>query len=278
MNNNRKLGKGLSALIPNRVNDFYQKQENNKIDLLNIHPGKFQSRTVFEDVKLKELSESIKSNGVIQPILVRKNTTLSGYEIIAGERRWRASKMADLKEIPAMVLEINDKKAMEVAIIENIQRDNLTIIEEAEGYKNLIDEFCYTQEDLAKIIGKSRSHISNCIRVLSLPTEIKELTRQGLLSMGHARSLIGVKNAIDIANQVVKKSLSVRQVEELVKKCNKEKSIINKNPDIVLLEKNISKKLGLAVKINDSKGNSTVVIKFNTLDDLDCILKKLSKS
>ena len=273
-----KLGRGLSALIPDKNDKKIPHQKQNiKLNLSDIHPGKFQHRVDFKDEKLQELADSIRSNGVIQPILVRKRKNLQGYEIIAGERRWRASSIAGLEDIPAIILEVSDKTALEVSIIENIQRDDFNVIEEAHGYKNLIDEFCYKQEELAKVVGKSRSHIANCIRILSLPDEIQQLLIKGSLTMGHARVLVGVENNIVIARHIVERSLNVRQTEALKKgkKINiREES---RDEDIILLEKTMSEKIGLDLKvqINDNKKNGAVIMRFNNLEELRSILEKL---
>ena len=271
-----KLGKNLSALITDENGFSYH--EHKKIRLDALTPSKFQHRTFFSDEKLQELSTSIKKNGVIQPIIVRRKKKSDEYEIIAGERRTRASKIAGLQGIPAIIINVPDKIALEISIIENIQRDDLNVIEEANSYKNLIDEFNYLQEELSKIVGKSRSHITNCLRILSLPDDIKDLVIKRHISKGHARALIGVTNAIDIANKIVKKSLSVRQTESLIKKLNGTgtKEDNKKSKDIICLEEKISSKLGLEVKINDYNKNSSVVIKFNDLPELNLILKKLS--
>ncbi|MBQ4874681.1 MAG: ParB/RepB/Spo0J family partition protein [Rickettsiaceae bacterium H1] len=267
-----KLGKGLSALIPDNIN-----VTNKKIKLTDLCPGKYQHRMFFNDDKLWELAISIKNNGVIQPIIVRKKTDSDKYEIIAGERRTKASKIAKLSEIPAIVLDIDDKAALEISIIENVQRDDLSIIEEAEGYKNLIDEFDYSQDKVAKIVGKSRTHVTNCLRMLSLPNEIQNIVKKKYISAGHGRALIGVKNHLEIVNKIIKKGLTVRETEALVKKItNKRVHSEEKDKDIVRLEEQISEKLGLPIKINDNKKTGSVVITFKNLQELNLILKRLS--
>ncbi len=265
-----KLGKGLSALISDEpdVNERLLK-------LSQIRPGKFQHRNDFAEDKLHELAESIKSNGVVQPILVRKSD--EGYDLIAGERRWRASAIAGLDQIPVVILEADDKTALQVSIIENIQRDDFNLIEEAQGYKHLLDEFSYTQEELSKVVGKSRSHITNCLRILTLPETIQNMIIAKRLTMGHARALIGIDDNIDIAEQIIKKELNVRQVEDLIKKRKKPEKTEAKDEDIILLEKTLSAKIGvnLKVQINDNKKNGSVIMRFNNLDELRCILDKL---
>ena len=271
-----KLGKGLSTLVPDNVDCIHETTTYLKIK--DLYPGKFQHRKFFDDEKLYELSLSIKTNGVIQPIIVRKNFDLDGYEIIAGERRTRAAEIAGLSEIPALIVEIDDKKALEMSIIENIQRDDLNVIEEAQGYKNLISEFGFLQDELSEVVGKSRSHITNCLRILSLPDEIKLFLKKGFLSMGHARALVGVKNPVEMANKIIRKALSVRQTESLVKNFSEKGPRQEKDRDIILLEEQISSKLGMEVKINDNKKVGAVVISFRNLNELNFILKKLSSN
>ncbi len=268
-----KLGQGLAALIPDEDNSVRK-----SIKIEELCPGTFQHRKAFDDEALYELSNSIKSNGVIQPIIVRKKNNSDKYEIIAGERRTRASKYIGLSSIPAIVIDVNDKKALEISIIENIQREDLNVIEESSGYKNLIDEFGYSHEQVGQFIGKSRSHVANCLRILTLPDEIQSLVKNKSLSMGHARALINVKNTDSIVNKILKNSLSVRQTEDLVKKLSNsvERSKKKKDKNIVLLEEQISKRLGLGVTINDSKDVGSVVVNFKNLHELNFILKKLS--
>lgn len=215
------LGKGLSALISERKTTISEIAENTgkKGNLLisDVFPGRFQPRTIFDDSELAELAESIKRNGVLQPILVKERAG-KGFEIIAGERRWRASKQAGIADIPGIILDIDDRQAMEIALIENIQRENLKVLEEAGGYKKLIKEFDYTQEQLADVIGKSRSYVTNVLRLTALPDEVKDLLNEGKISTGHARAILTAPDIIDAANQIIKKNLSVRQTETLVKK------------------------------------------------------------
>ncbi len=279
-----KLGMGLSTLIPNKEDEIYKKGNERKVRLSFLYPSKFQTRKNFKDDKLQELSDSIKSNGVIQPIIIRKREK-DKYEIIAGERRWRASKIAGLDEIPAIVVDVDDEKALEISIIENVQRDDLNVLEEAIGYQNLISNFNYLQDDISKIVGKSRSHISNCMRILSLSEEIKDLIRKDFLSMGHARALVGVENATEFAKHIIQKSLNVRQTESLVKKGKKKiKSVSSvdkeekKSEDIIVLEKRLSTKLGLEVTIHDNKKDGFVAIKFKNLSELETILRKLNQN
>ncbi|MDX1949030.1 MAG: ParB/RepB/Spo0J family partition protein [Rickettsiales bacterium] len=312
------LGKGLSALISERKIDVNSISEANgkreEIQLKDLFPSRFQPRIVFNQEELIELSESIKRNGVVQPILVRKRQG-QGYEIIAGERRWRASKLANLNKIPAIILEVDDRAAMEIALVENIQRQNLNALEEAEGYKRLINEFNYTQEQLADVVGKSRSHITNLLRLLSLPDNVKELLNSGDISTGHARAILAAPNQEEAANIVVSKNYSVRQTENLVKRLTSESgglvarkksyarkkknndvvafSVIENNlsnefshdnlasevkekePEILMMEEEISQKSGLQVEINNQDESGEVVIKYSSMEELNRILFKL---
>lgn len=291
------LGKGLSALITERKIDIDTFAENNgkrlEVDILDVFPGRFQPRVIFDADELEELAESIRRNGVIQPILVKKRQG-QGYEIIAGERRWRASKLAKAKKIPALVLEVDDKQAMEIALIENIQRQNLKILEEADGYKRLIKEFEYTQEQLADVIGKSRSHVTNILRLLSLPDEVKEKLNDGSLTTGHARALLSAPDPLFAADEVINKGYSVRQTENLVKKLVAEGSGQNtirkkysrktksentvakpKEPEIIMMENQLSNNLGLSVSINNFDENGEVIIKYSSMEELEKLISKL---
>jgi ParB family chromosome partitioning protein len=212
-------------------------------------------------------------------VVVRKDANDGGYEIIAGERRWRASKIAKLNSVPVVIRDLDDKQCLEIAIIENIQRQDINPIEEGEAYKKLIDEFSYTHEELASVIGKSRSHITNMIRMLSLSDSIKKMINEKKISMGHARALINVENAEDIAERIVSRGLSVRQTENLIKDSHKQKkeNQQHKNNDITAIEDTISLQLGLNVKICDNNSKGTVVIKYNNLTELELIVKTLGK-
>ncbi len=328
------LGKGLSALITERkidINNLSESQgKRSEINIDEIFPGRFQPRLIFSQDELVELSESIKRNGVVQPILVRKRPG-QGYEIIAGERRWRASKVAKLNKIPSIILEVDDRAAMEIALVENIQRQNLNALEEAEGYKRLITEFNYTQEQLADVVGKSRSHVTNLLRLLALPEEVKEMLNDGKLSTGHARAILTSPNPKIAAEEVVNKNFSVRQTENLVKRLTMESGAavvrkkysrrkksdevvefsnysnqnasgkeglsnvipINnleennlqgsatdffpkeKDPEIAMMEKEISGKSGFDIAINNNDETGEVVIKYKDMEELNRILFKL---
>lgn len=205
MKDNRRLGRGLAGLI----GDNYDNKED-RLPISLLHPSKFQPRKYFDEESLKELAGSIEKNGIIQPVVVRKDPNNEGYEIVAGERRWRASKVINLDSVPVIIKDLNDKECLEVSIIENIQRQDINPIEEGEAYRKLIDEFSYTHEELASTLGKSRSHITNMIRMLSLPNGVKTMINEKKLSMGHARALINVENVESIAERIVSQGLSVR--------------------------------------------------------------------
>ncbi len=273
---NKKLGMGLGALL----NTKNQNNNNiNKIDITNIYPNKKQPRKNFEEKEIKELSESIKNQGLIQPIVVRE-TPNNTYEIVAGERRWRACQMAGLHSINCVVMSVDEKNIYELALIENIQRENLNIVEEAQAYKNLIQLNNIKSEDLSKKIGKSSSHISNLIRILELDDEIHQMIIDKKISMGHARALIGVPNAIDKAREIFEKKLSVRDVEKSTSKHKQvRKKQKEKDPNISDLEKELSDKIGLRTEIEFSDNGSSGSLKlyYSDLNQLDEIMKRLKK-
>jgi len=275
----RGLGRGLSSLI----GDSKNKTSITKLSINNISRNKFQPRKVFNKANLEELTISIKERGVIQPIIVRPDKDSSGkYEIIAGERRWLASQNAGLHEIPAVILNVNDEKSLEFAIIENVQRQDLNAIEEAQGYQRLIDEFSYNQEKLAKFIGKSRSHIANCLRLLNLPKEVIAFVEKEQISAGHARSLIGLPNAQLIAKKIADNKLSVRQSEKLVKALRNKKNlkvVPSKDSNILNLERSLENKIGLSVEIKSRKDNSgTLSFTYKNLDQLDRLINVIKKN
>ena len=275
----RGLGRGLSSLI----GDSKNKTSITKLSINNISRNKFQPRKVFNKVNLEELTISIKERGVIQPIIVRPDKDSSEkYEIIAGERRWLASQNAGLHEIPAVILNVNDEKSLEFAIIENVQRQDLNAIEEAQGYQRLIDEFSYNQEKLAKFIGKSRSHIANCLRLLNLPKEVIAFVEKEQISAGHARSLIGLPNAQLIAKKIADNKLSVRQSEKLVKALRNKKNlkvVPSKDSNILNLERSLENKIGLSVEIKSRKDNSgTLSFTYKNLDQLDRLINVIKKN
>jgi len=265
------LGRGLSSLI----GDSSQKIETNKISINNLTRNKFQPRKNFSKESLEELANSIREQGVIQPIIVRPSKSSDGkYEIIAGERRWLASQNAGLHEIPVVILNVDDVKSLEFSIIENVQRQDLNPIEEARGYQRLIDDFNYNHDKLSKFIGKSRSYIANSLRLLSLQEEILLMVEQGNLSAGHARTLIGLQNSVELAKKIIQKKLSVRQAEVLARqfKNKKFKLIHKKDPNILDLQRVLEEKTGLSVSVTNRKNNSgTISFAYQDLNQLDRI-------
>ena len=282
----KRLGKGLSALLDTDVNDLDLKQETSGKNLIQINEislSKFQARRKFDVEKLEELSQSIAKNGLIQPIIIRK--VKKNFELVAGERRLKACKLVGIDKISAIVSDFDDRKAFESGLIENIQREDLTSIEEAEGYSRLMNEFNYTQEELAKIVSKSRSHVANLLRLISLPKEVKKFILDGKLSLGHARCLVGYVNAIDLAKRIVKEDLSVRYVESLFHKedlhkktenLGKEKTIKEKDADTAILEKELSLKLGVKLTINDKNNKGNIKIEYRNIGQRENIIKKLT--
>ena len=272
------LGRGLSSLL----GDSSKKIETNKVSINDLIRNKFQPRKSFNKENLDELTNSIKEQGVIQPIVVRPSKSSQGkYEIIAGERRWLASQNAGLHDVPVVVLDVDDVKSLEFAIVENVQRQDLNPIEEARGYQSLIDEFNYNQDKLSKFIGKSRSYIANSLRLLSLPIEILLMVEEGKLSAGHARSLIGLHNSINIAKQIIQKKLSVRQAEILARQFRdkKLKLIEKKDPNILDLQKSLEEKTGLNVSVTNKKNNSgTIAFEYRDLDQLERITNTIKNN
>ena len=273
---NNKLGMGLGALLNTNNKN---KNSTNKIDISKIYPNKKQPRKNFEEKEINELSESIKNQGLIQPIVVRE-TSGNMYEIIAGERRWRACQLAGLHSVNCVVMSVDDKNVYELALIENIQRENLNVVEEAKAYKNLIELNGIKNEELSKKIGKSSSHISNLIRLLDLNDEIHQMIIDGKISMGHARALIGVPNAVQKAKEIFEKKLSVRDVERSTSKHKQtRKKQLEKDPNIADLEKELSDKIGLKTEIEFSDNGSSGSLKlyYSDLNQLDEIMKRLKK-
>ena len=276
------LGRGLSALFGDQVSEekIVQKQEVTKISISDLTRNIYQPRQTFNEVKLEELTNSIKKNGVIQPIAVRPNKSESGkFEIVAGERRWLAAQRAGLHEIPVNILDLSDVESLEVAIVENIQRDDLSPIEEARGYKRLFDEFKYDHESISRLMSKSRSHISNTLRLLTLPEDIIAMLEEGSLTSGQARPLIGLSGASSIAEEIVAKNYSARKVEYLVKsRKNLDNKQKNKDTNIVKTQERIEKILGLKVNINNKKNNSgKITIEYKDLDQFELISEFLTK-
>ena len=279
MNNNRnKLGRGLTSLLSSGTNNSSDKTFK-LINISSIFANSQQPRKNFRKDELQDLADSIKSKGILQPIVVRKKNEDS-YEIIVGERRWRAAQIAEIHEIPALVKEMNDKEVIQVALIENIQRANLNPVEEARAYQNILKNDNVNFENLSDIIGKSKSHISNMIRLLELDKKILDYIEEGKISMGHARALIGVPDAINLAEEIINKKLSVRDIERNTSKFKKSKSKKNfKDPNIVDLERELSEKIGLKTSIhfNDQGASGSITLYYSDLDQLDDIMKRLKK-
>ena len=263
------LGRGLSSLI----GEAKVESQKNQIPISDLIPNKYQPRKIFDESNLEDLTNSIKERGIIQPIIARRsNDDKSKFEIIAGERRWLAAQRAGLHNVPVVVTEVDDLKSLEFAIVENVQRHDLNPLEEAQGYKRLIDEFDYDQEKVSKFIGKSRSHIANCLRLLTLPEEVIRLIEIQKLTFGHAKVLVGLENAGFVANKIIEKKLSVRQTENFVKIFKTKKKNF-KDPNIRELEKSLSDKIGLNVEIKNNKQNKGKISFFyKEIDQLNKII------
>ncbi len=276
--NKKGLGRGLSSLI----GDSDIKNSNDKISISSIVPNQNQPRKIFEKQAIEDLSNSIKERGIIQPLIVRKSEDQDDkYELIAGERRLQAAQSAGLHEVPVVILQADNLKSLELAIIENVQRKDLNAIEEAESYKNLIENFNYDQDKVSKFIGKSRSHIANSIRLLSLPDKITEMIRSEKLSQGHAKILIGLENATILAEKIIKKKLSVRQSENLVRLLKNGNKKINKkkDPNIINAENELTNKIGMNVSVFNKKNNSgTLSIEYKGYDQLDRLIRTIKEN
>ena len=266
------LGRGLSSLI----GETKLEPQKNQLSVSDIIPNKYQPRKIFDESNLEDLTNSIKERGMIQPIIVRKsNEDTSKFEIIAGERRWLAAQRSGLHNVPVVVTEADDLKSLEFAIVENVQRHDLNPLEEAQGYKRLIDDFAYDQEKVSKFIGKSRSYIANSLRLLTLPVDVIKLIEAQKLSAGHAKILVGLENASFVAAKIIEKKLSVRQTENFVKIFKNKKSKIknSKDPNIRDLELSIVEKIGLNVEIKNTKNNKgKVILDYKDLDQLNKII------
>ena len=284
----KRLGKGLSALIDDVDNsiNFDVEEQANLISIKKIHLANLQVRKNFNQESLEQLSKSIKNNGLVQPIILRKSKNNDDFELIAGERRLRATRILKLDKILSIVINVDDKKAFEIGLIENLQRDDLSPVEEAEGYKRLINEFSYTQEQLSEVVSKSRSHIANLLRILQLPEKVKKYILDGNLSLGHARCLVGYVGAVELAERIVKEGLSVRYVERLFhqkdlntnkENFDKKKTIKEKDADTSLLEKELSLKLGVKLTINDKNNKGNIKIEYRNIDQREKILNKLRR-
>jgi ParB family chromosome partitioning protein len=266
------LGRGLSSLIGETKGEV----QKNQLPVSDIIPNKYQPRKNFDEINLEDLTNSIKERGVIQPIIVRKsNNENSKFEIIAGERRWLAAQRAGVHNVPVVITEADDLKSLEFAIVENVQRHDLNPLEEAQGYKRLIDEFSYDQEKVSKFIGKSRSYITNSLRILTLPDDVIKFIESKKLSSGHAKILVGLDNASFVANKIVENKLSVRQAENFVQlfKKKRQKSKITKDTNIIALELSVSNKIGLNVEIQNNKRNKgKISFEYKDLDQLNKII------
>ena len=266
------LGRGLSSLI----GETKVEVQKNQVSISDLVPNKYQPRKIFDENNLEELTNSIKERGMIQPIIVRKSSDkVSKFEIIAGERRWLAAQRAGLHNVPVVVTEADDLKSLEFAIVENVQRQDLNPLEEAQGYKRLIDDFSYDQEKVSKFIGKSRSHITNSLRLLTLPDDVIKLIENQKLTAGHAKVIVGLDNASFVAAKIIEKKLSVRQAENFVKifKNKKKKSIISKDTNIIALELSVANKIGLNVEIRNNKRNKgKISFEYKDLDQLNKII------
>ncbi len=272
------LGRGLSSLI----GDSDIKKSKDKISISLIVPNKNQPRKLFEGEALEDLTNSIKERGIIQPLIVRKSDDHNDkFELIAGERRWQAAQSAGLHEVPVVIVEADNLKSLEFAIIENVQRKDLNAIEEAESYRNLIENFGYDQGKVSQFIGKSRSHIANSLRLLSLPEKIIDMIRNNKISQGHAKILVGLENALFLAEKIIKNKLSVRQAESLVKilKNGSKKIYKTKDPNIIETENRLSEKIGMKVILNNKKNNTgTIVFEYKELDQLDRLVNIIKKN
>lgn len=282
------LGRGLSALLGDDLpadsdvgEEALRLSKMVPVEFLKANPD--QPRKRFDDSAIEGLVNSVKEKGILQPILVRRHPTqTNAYEIVAGERRWRAAQRAQLHEVPVLIKDLSDSDTLELALIENIHREDLTPLEEAEGYQRLIDEFQHTQDALAKVLGKSRSHIANTMRLLQLPDEIKSMIDDGLLTAGHGRALIGISNAEDLAHEVIKKGLNVRQTEKLAKQGRPEKALkkirkaVDRDPNVEALEHSLAENLGMKVHIEDKGSKGKLTIEYSSLDQLDEVIERLS--
>lgn len=290
-----KLGRGLSALLGDEEEDQAQLdrlRQTRSLPVERLTPGPFQPRRRFDAEDLAELAESIREQGVLQPVLVRRGADGENYEIIAGERRWRAAQLAQLHEIPVLVREFDDRTAMEIALVENVQRRDLTALEEADGYQRLIGDYGHSQDDIARAVGKSRSHVANTLRLLNLPDEVRTLLEDGQLTPGHARALLGQDDAVDLAREVVTRRLNVRDTEKLVQRRRMEPAVPRprkprgaagsgggtKDADTLAVERDLGERLGLTVAIDhdSASGAGSVTVRYRDLDQLDLVIERLS--
>lgn len=282
----QSLGRGLSSLLGEEVKDQIGLTLTNgsrKVPIEQLKPGRYQPRHFMDEVKIEELAQSIRENGIIQPLLVRRSSNESSFfEIIAGERRWRAAQLAKMHEVPIIIKEMTDQEALEIGLVENLQRQDLSVLEEADGYKRLIEEFSHTQEELSKTVGKSRSHVANMMRLLSLPEQVKNMLDQNQLSAGHARALLNAPEQLKVASQVIKQGLNVRQTENLVKKTlSKNKPLKKKDQkdvNTIALEESLTNLIGLKVSIKHKGDGGALTVCYKTLEQLDEMLLRLGNS
>lgn len=281
----RGLGRGLGQLFGEEAQDYAELdklRQTKSVPIDQIYPGRFQPRKHFDEEALATLVDSIKAQGILQPILVRRHPESSNaYEIIAGERRWRAAQLAQLHEVPILIKDLPDRDALEVALVENIQRQDLNAVEEAEGYRRLVEEFGHTQEDLAKVVGKSRSHVANLMRLLTLPEPVRKLVESGQLTAGHARALVGHADAEVLAKRIIDKGLTVRQVERLVTPEKTtgptQKAAATVDPNTAALERDLETLLGLRVKVSYDGKAGALTIYYGTLEQLDGLLSRITQ-
>lgn len=288
------LGRGLSALLGGSAEEISENAAEaaqrhgggggpKPLPIASVRPGRFQPRRRFDDERIADLVESIREKGVLQPILVRRHPTeADAYEIIAGERRWRAAQQVPLHEIPAILRDFTDREALEVALVENLQRQDLSPLEEAEGYRRLMEEFNHTQEELSKVLGKSRSHLANTLRLLTLPEPLRDLLDKGELSAGHARALLSAADPIALASEVVAKGLNVRDTEKLAqsseaRKPRRKDPPTAKDPDTAALERDLTNLLGVRVELRSQGKGGELVLHYGNLEQLDGILHRLSR-
>lgn len=282
-----QLGRGLAALLGDDtetdMQDLDKVRSLKPVPIEHLHPGKYQPRRIIDMDHIDELAASVRDKGIIQPIVVRRHPdNASEYEIIAGERRWRAAQRAGLHEVPIVIKDFNDLETLEVALIENLQRQDLSPLEEAEGYQRLMEEFGHTQEAMAKSIGKSRSHVANMVRLISLPMEVKDMVDDGRLSAGHARALLMVDDPVTFAENIVARGLSVRETERLIKNLSKpaakpKNKNAGKDADTIDLERRLTNQLGLGVSISSKAKGGTLTISYGNLDQLDELIDLLSR-
>ena len=285
----RGLGRGLSSLLGDETEDYASLDRlrlSKMVPIELVHPGQFQPRRVFDPDALASLADSMREKGVLQPLLVRRHPVhANSYEIVAGERRWRAAQQAQLSEVPVVIKELSDSDALAIAVVENIQREDLTPVEEAAAYQRMTEEFSYTQETLAQAVGKSRSHIANMMRLLSLPDNVQRMIDEGQLSAGHARALVVAEDPAGLAQQIVRLGLNVRQAEQLVKaakpdaaKGHKNVGAQDKDPNIAALESDLRDLLGLKVAFKVQGEGGSMTIQYKTLEQLDGVLQRLTQA